>query len=200
MIVPTVLLLDVMDTLVRDPTRDAVRACFDLSLSEIASRKNQQAWVDFECGLIDEATFAASYFNDGTPLPVAELRAALQRRYTWIPGIPELLDELAAAQVPCHLLSNYPIWSSLVDDALGLGERIPWTFVSWRTGLRKPAPAAYLTAARALGVAPEHCAFVDDRVVNCEAAQAVGCPSHHFVDSAALRAWLVRLGLLKAPE
>ena len=41
-------------------------------------------------------------------------------------------------------------------------------------GVSKPALHAYLAAAAALDVPPSNCAFVDDLVVNVEAACAVG--------------------------
>jgi putative hydrolase of the HAD superfamily len=46
-------------------------------------------------------------------------------------------------------------------------------------GIRKPAPEPYLAAARALGLPPGDGVFVDDMVVNCAGAEAVGMGSHH---------------------
>ena len=47
-------------------------------------------------------------------------------------------------------------------------------------GFSKPRPEAYLAMARALGVAPEACLFVDDRPECVEGARQVG-----------MRAWLL---------
>ena len=46
-------------------------------------------------------------------------------------------------------------------------------------GVRKPAPEPYLAAAEALGLEPRECLFIDDMVVNCEGAEAIGMASHH---------------------
>lgn len=47
-------------------------------------------------------------------------------------------------------------------------------------GRRKPAPEPYLATADALGVPPAECLFVDDLLVNCRGAEAVGMRSHLF--------------------
>ena len=65
-------------------------------------------------------------------------------------------------------------------------------------GVRKPAPEPYLASARALGLAPQACLFVDDMVVNCAGAEAVGMASHHVdirTPETALDRLAERLGL-----
>lgn len=47
-------------------------------------------------------------------------------------------------------------------------------------GVRKPDPEPYRAAARALGVPPQACLFVDDMPVNCRGAEAVGMASLWF--------------------
>ena len=94
--------------------------------------------------------------------------------YRFLDGIEPLLGELSAAGVPMHALSNYPVWFEMIEARLGLSRYLRWSFVSCRTGVRKPDPEAFLGAARALGVAPSRCLFVDDREKNCAGARAVG--------------------------
>lgn len=45
---------------------------------------------------------------------------------------------------------------------------------------RKPAPETYRAACVAIGRAPETCIFVDDMIVNCDGAAAVGMEAHLF--------------------
>ncbi|MFO7549694.1 MAG: HAD-IA family hydrolase [Acidimicrobiia bacterium] len=79
----------------------------------------------------------------------------------------------------------------LTNDATKwLGERWweTWEPAGWfdalvdvvTLGVRKPAPEPYLAAARALGVEPAGCLFVDDMPVNCRGAETVGMASHRF--------------------
>ncbi len=193
-----VLLLDVLDTLVHDPFYDEVLEFFGMSLDELFAVKDKQAWFAFERGELREQDMRARYFADGRALDLEGLRACMRAHYRLLPGVEELLTELRAAGVPMHALSNYPVWFELIEARLGLSRFLSWSFVSCRTGVRKPDAGAFLGAARALGVAPSRCLFVDDREKNCAGARAVGMSAHRFEGSEGLRAELVRRGLLGA--
>nr|WP_255519046.1 HAD family hydrolase [Kitasatospora sp. SID7827] len=59
--------------------------------------------------------------------------------------------------------------------AVGLAELAPHTTASAEAGCAKPDPAIFHLACRTLGVAPEHTAYVGDRLdVDAEAATAAG--------------------------
>ncbi len=191
-----VLILDVMDTLVFDPAYTEVLRFFRTDRTTFFAQKSKDAYLRFERGELDEVGFRRSYFLDGRDFDLEGLKAALYAGYRWIEGIPDLLGDLAAAGVEMHSMSNYSEWSSMIDDKLGLGDLVPWTFVSWRTGVRKPDAEAYLGAARALERAPAHCLFVDDRAKNVAGAEAVGMPAIQFENADQLRAQLVRYGVL----
>ena len=91
------------------------------------------------------------------------------------PGIPALLDALAAARVPVAVLSNKPDDSTrrLVDALCGR-----WTFretMGERPGVpRKPDPTAALFLSDALGAPPERVALVGDTQVDVLTARAAG--------------------------
>jgi FMN hydrolase / 5-amino-6-(5-phospho-D-ribitylamino)uracil phosphatase len=191
-----VLLLDVMDTLVHDPFYAEVLEFFALDLDALFAIKCKQAWFEFERGELDEPGLVQRYFLDGRPLDLAGLRACMSGAYRFLPGVEALLTELREAGVEMHALSNYPVWFELIEARLGLSRFVEWSFVSCRTGVRKPDPQAYLGAAAKLGRAPAACLFVDDRASNCVAAEAVGMPALQFSDAVALRAALRERGLL----
>lgn len=190
-----VLLLDVMGTLVRDPFYEVVPEFFGLSLDELVAAKHPTAWKEFESDAIDEATLLQRFFADGRPVDGAGLKRAMRSAYAWLDGVEPLLGELRARGVVMHALSNYPRWYELIEAAVGLSAYVPWTFVSCKTGVRKPDPRAYLGPCRALAIDPGACVFVDDREVNCAAAEAVGMTAIRFTDAARLRGDLARLGL-----
>lgn len=196
---PRVVLWDLMDTLVRDPFFTHMAAYFGLSFDELLRQKHPTAWRDFELGAIDEDALYRSFFADGRAIDGPGLKRTMLQAYAWIDGVPELLRALAARRVPMHLLSNYPPWYAPLCDQLGVPELVAPSFVSCRTGVRKPDPEAYLGAARALGVPPSECLFVDDRELNVRAAREVGMSGLRFTgDVAALRAALCEHGLLDA--
>ena len=95
-----------------------------------------------------------------------------------------------------HAFSNYPIWYQMIEERLGLSRFIEWSFVSCRTGLRKPDPAAYLHVLAELGAPPERCIFIDDRATNCEAARQAGIHSIVFEGVESLRRRLASAGAL----
>jgi FMN hydrolase / 5-amino-6-(5-phospho-D-ribitylamino)uracil phosphatase len=194
----SVLLLDVMGTLVHDPFFVEMPAHFGLGFAELLAQKHPRTWLEFELGTIDEATCLARFFADERAFDHDAFRASVREAYAFLPGIEALLRELAEAAVPMHALSNYSLWYRLIEERLALSRWVPWTFVSCHTGVRKPSKEAYLGAAAALGVAPGDCLFVDDRRENVAAAEAVGMRGHVFQNAAALRGALVDAGVLPA--
>jgi HAD superfamily hydrolase (TIGR01509 family) len=196
---PTVVLFDVMGTLVHDPFFVEVPRFFGTDLKALVATKHPTAWVDFELGEIDELELGRRFFTDGRGLDVAGLKRAMLDAYAFLPGIEPLLQRLRGRGVSMHVLSNYPCWYRLIEDKLGLSRYLPWTFVSCETRSRKPDARAYLGACEALGVAPADCVFVDDRRLNCEGARAVGMDAIVFDDAHALAAELAARGLLEAP-
>jgi HAD superfamily hydrolase (TIGR01509 family) len=169
-----ILLLDVMETLVSEPFFQTVPKFFGMTLEELLLIKHPHSWIDFEHGRIDEATYVRTFFKDGRHVELEEIKAWMKSSYEWLDGVEDLLRELKEKQVPMYALSNYSSWYQLIDEKLGLSRYLDWRFVSCLTGVRKPDPEAYLGAARALGVSPADCIFVDDRRKNVEAAEKVG--------------------------
>jgi len=190
------LLLDVMGTIVREPFLEDVPRFFGMTLAELMPLLSRETWFEFERGEIDEAAFARRFFLDGRPFDCEGLKAVLSHGFQYLPGMRELLEELHATSVEMHVLSNYPVWYRLVEEELRLSRYVSWTFVSCKTGVRKPDAEAYTGAARALGVAPKDCLFVDDRSINCTAAVNQGMTAVHFATAVELRRALENRGVL----
>ena len=189
-----VLLWDVMSTLVRDPFYEDVPRFFGTSLAELVAAKDPHAWPAFERGHIDGQQLCERFFLDRREVDAQGLCEAMADGYAWLPGVEDIVAELAAAGVEMHALSNYPRWYELIEDRLRPSRYLAWTFVSCKTGLRKPEAAAYRHAVSALGVAPADATFVDDRDDNCTAAQACGLTAVRFEDADRLRAALLADG------
>ena len=88
----------------------------------------------------------------------------------------EVLDWLATVrrQLPVWLFTNQT--DDCVDRLRGTGvlEQVDGLVNSAEIGAIKPEPRAYRIAAERVGVALEHCLFIDDRVENIEAAAQLG--------------------------
>jgi HAD superfamily hydrolase (TIGR01509 family) len=191
-----IVLCDVMETLVHEPYYRELPAFFGMTLAELAAAQHPTAWVEFEEGRIDEATYLRKFFRDGRAVDREALRSYLRRSYRWLDGVEQILADLRAAPCTIHALSNYSAWYELIETQLHLSRYLEWTFVSCRTGVRKPDPDAFLGPCRALGVPPAACLLVDDRAANVAAARAVGMAAIHFQDAPSLRRALAERGIL----
>jgi putative hydrolase of the HAD superfamily len=78
----------------------------------------------------------------------------------------------------------------------GLRRYLPFTFTSCYMGLRKPDPKIYKRTLGILGKAPDRSLFIDDRLENVAAAQAVGMRAIRFTGADALRRDLQTLEVL----
>ncbi|MCO4762855.1 MAG: HAD-IA family hydrolase [Myxococcales bacterium] len=193
---PQAILLDIMDTVVVDPFfDDDLGAHFGLDRQTLFSRMTPDIWPAFERNELTAEVYYSRFFKDGSGVDGPALEAWMTERYRWVDGMKDLLSELKSLNIGVFALSNYPVWWQHIEDRLGLGRYLEWRFVSCMTGVRKPDPAAYLGPASSLSLPPGACLFIDDRLSNCDAAQAVGMPAHHFQTTAQLRADLRRLGL-----
>jgi putative hydrolase of the HAD superfamily len=111
----------------------------------------------------------------------------------WIsvePGTLDLIVELRDGGTRLAILSNagFDFGSPLRFSPMGrYFERV---FVSAEMDALKPEPAIYLEAAAQLGIAMEDMVFIDNKVVNTDAAAALGATAHHFTGVAELREFL----------
>jgi HAD superfamily hydrolase (TIGR01509 family) len=193
-----ILLFDVMDTLVHEPFFTEMPAFFGMTQAELSAAKHPTAWIEFELGRTSEAEFLASFFRDGRDFDRAGLRRTVRESYRWLPGMEALLAALSSRGHAIHALSNYPEWYRMIEERLGLSRYLAWSFVSCRTGVRKPDERAFTGAAAALGVAPAQCLLVDDRETNVAAARALGFGALRFTSARELGTELTRRGLLAA--
>lgn len=116
----------------------------------------------------------------------------------YIDGTPEIIDRLAAKDVPLYALTNmssetyprhrenFPKLKIFID-----------TVVSGDEGLLKPDPAIYELALKRMGNPdPGEVIFIDDSAANIDAASAIGFETHLFKGAAGLESKLIAIGLL----
>ena len=192
----TIVLFDVMDTLVYNPFHREVPDFFGLSSAELIERQDLTAWVQFELGQIDEAEYFRRYFHDGSAFDHSAFRQMMHDAYRWIEGAQEILDKLSRAGFPIHALSNYPIWYRTIESKLYLSRYLKWTYVSCLTGVRKPAAEAFQGPARGMGHPVDMFLLIDDSAENCDAARSAGLSAIQFVDAKKLLSKLAVRGLI----
>jgi HAD superfamily hydrolase (TIGR01509 family) len=130
----------------------------------------------FETGRCDADKFAADL--------VAELELGvgpalfLESFAGWPSGLYPGAHELVA-RIPSHITrallsnSNALHWDRVVDD-FGLGALFEHRFVSHLTGKIKPDPDAFEHVVSSLGCDAASVFFLDDNLMNVEAARAIG--------------------------
>lgn len=198
---PSVLLFDLMDTLLRDPYLDALRAGTGTEPGAVRRFRDPGAWPLFERGAIDEAEFVRRFFADpdgarrgGLAFDAAAFHRARRSGYRWLPGMRELVDDLRGRPddggPTCWVASNYPVWIEELRERFALDTWFDGVVASHHLGVRKPDRRFYEALLDRVDAGPEACLFVDDREANCAAARDVGMRAHRFVDAGALRARL----------
>ena len=177
---PTAVLFDMDGTLI-----DSEPVWFETEvalLAELGYELGPEHWP-YVLGQPNE--MACKYLLDvsGLPLTWRELSARIEAAMVPIlsqgvellPGVKDLLVELAAAGVPTALVSASP--RSIVDACLGgIGaDFFRHTVSGDDVALAKPLPEPYLLAARLLGVAPEECVVIEDSPIGTASGAAAGC-------------------------
>lgn len=191
-----VLLFDVMGTIVRDPFYQDIPAFFGVSLKELLQIKHPTAWIEFEKGLISEEELVANFFKDKRSFDSDGLKTCVANGYAYLEGVEALLDRLKTKGYQMHAFTNYPSWYELIEEKLELSKYLNWTFVSCQTGKRKPDPEAFLDAAKQLALSPSDIIFIDDQVINVEAAIQTGMTGITFQGAEKLENELLTLGVM----
>jgi len=166
---------------------------------EVWARWLSCRWVrDYERGRCSSEDFAAGVVADwGLELAPADF---LERFRGWPDGVLEGAEELVTetrqhARVGCLSNMNPLHWHEQFA-AWHLVTLFDWSFLSFELGLIKPDVEVFEHVAAALPVPPERVLFLDDNLINVEAARTVGFRSAHTRGVAEARAALVGAGLL----
>jgi 2-haloacid dehalogenase len=114
-----------------------------------------------------------------------------------IPGSLELVEELAARDVPLYAITNFgaEFWPAF-SATQPIFRHFRDVVVSGDEKIAKPDPAIYRIAQARFGHDPHEMLFIDDNRDNIEAARALGWQAHHFVDATTLERDLRARGLI----
>jgi HAD superfamily hydrolase (TIGR01509 family) len=184
---------DLMDTVFRDPFREALEAATGLTLKELFARREPGVYPAFERGELDEDAYWAHYTDAGIAVDPVAFHRVRHDGIEFLPGMRELLDELDGRVVRATA-SNYPVW--VEELAAGpLHGRFEHVVASYHLGVRKPDAVFYERLLARIELPADEVLFIDDRDENVAGAQAVGIASHRFEDEPTLRSWLREQGV-----
>jgi HAD superfamily hydrolase (TIGR01509 family) len=105
---------------------------------------------------------------------VAEIEASYRADLPLIPGVDEAVRALAARYPLAVASSSNRELIELALELAGLADAFQAIVSSEEVERGKPAPDVYLEAASRLGIAPEHCAAVEDSSNGIRSAHAAG--------------------------
>ena len=106
---------------------------------------------------------------------IAIYRAHLTRETRLFPGMPVLLDQLAARGINWGIVTNKPAFlTDPLVEQLGLDEDAACVVSGDTTANRKPHPQPMLHACQLAGSKPEECLYVGDAERDIEAGKAAG--------------------------
>ena len=106
-----------------------------------------------------------------------------------MPGVHAVVEALDDRGVPLYAITNFSadFWPPFHARERDFFRRFRDIVVSGEVKLLKPDPAIYYLALDRFGLRPADALFVDDRLINVEAAEAIGMPSHLFTSADDLR-------------
>ncbi len=103
--------------------------------------------------------------------------AELEQPLDPAPGVRQLLAATRAAGLALALASSSRrAWVTATLRSLGLADCFPVIVAGDEVTAGKPDPEIFLTAARRLGIPPEHCLVIEDSPAGIEAARRAGMP------------------------
>jgi HAD superfamily hydrolase (TIGR01509 family) len=180
------IVFDVMDTLLRDPYREAYEAATGLTFDAFETLHTETAYRALERSEIDEATYWAQVREAGVTVDEGTFHATRRDGYRWLPGMRDLLLETASRH-RVVLSSNYPAaWIADVRARFFRDVRVE-VCGSCEVGLTKPARGFFDRVADRLALDPTTSVLVDDSALNVDGAVAAGWRGVRHRDAASTR-------------
>lgn len=114
-----------------------------------------------------------------------------------VEGMVDLVHALVDRSVPIYAISNFGAesWAQF-RPAAPIFDQFSDIVISGEEKLIKPDRAIFELALKRFSRRADQCLFVDDRLDNITAGQAIGLPGHHFSNAAQLESELKALRLL----
>ena len=140
------------------------------------------------CGILERSRW---------DLQLASLKRMLRDNFhVRIEGSLHVLREVAKSYRVAMLSDHVREWVLYIRSIHPFLNVFDDRFYSCELGKTKSDPTVFPDVLDVLGLAPEACLFIDDRIQNVRNAESVGLPSIHFRDAGQLRIDLERRRIL----
>jgi len=157
---------------------------------------------DYDLGNLDGPAFWQRFARDaGLTFSPDQIAALIENDVLLWVSVDERMLAWTAALQQAGILTA--ILSNMVPEVLRyMRQEFPWLAhftvqtYSCELHIAKPDPAIFIWTCAHLGVRPEEALFLDDRLVNIEAAEHLGLHAIHFRGIEQLRAGLAARNLL----
>lgn len=183
----TAVVLDLGRVLVNYTTKNTL----GLSSSQIASALDSPAWHEYERGKLpeqeayDRVTRDSKIDLETWTQALEQMRYSMKANQALISAIKELKQTYSKVKIFC--LSNIPRPEvELLKDEIDSWGIVDQFFASSDMRERKPDMAIYKKFSKHVHVSASSCIFVDDKVENVTAAQALGFKGIVFKDNESL--------------
>ena len=198
-----VVLFDVGGVLVR---LSGIETMLDWLGSSITAEELWVRWLrsdsvrQFETGRTEASEFAVGVTREfGLDIePALFLESFRGWPLGLYPGVMEMLARIPARYRRALLSnSNALHWPRILND-MGLKSAFEHRFVSHLTGKIKPDRAAFEDVVNSLGCSPQHVLFIDDNMLNVEAARTLGMHAARAVGPVEAQRVLTEFGIIDA--
>jgi len=155
----------------------------------------------YESGLLSTDEFARGMIaRYGLALKPSEFLSAY---CDWVigpyPGAKDLVSDIAL-NVRCACFSNIgELHWHHQNTTMQIDKMFDTCFLSFKLGLTKPDPSAFIAVAQELECDPARILFLDDSPLNVDGARLAGFISHKVDGPAETRELLMSMGLLSKP-
>jgi putative hydrolase of the HAD superfamily len=161
------------------------------AMQTVAEREGAHPLFELETGRLTEHDFLERVGEELEPLlgHRPEMHRFREIYFEALDPNQPMIDEMRAIKARGYrmalLTNNVREWEPLWRSMLPVDEIFEVVVDSAFVGMRKPDPPIYELAVERLGggITPPECVFVDDVLVNVEAARELGMSTIHFLEN-----------------
>ena len=172
----------------------------DVEVSMVKESFPWDAHDQYERGIINNEDWFITY-KESLPQP-----CCLKRSDFWNAWKLLLGEEKNTVNILEALNKQYSIWLLSNTTPKHIQDEIEKRYLfpslvngavySFDVGVRKPEKEIYEIAMQRANANPQECLFIDDLLVNIQAAKQIGIEGIHFISSEQLKQELVHLGII----